>query len=212
MVYVTSSDFKRRENEAYLRVATLADGERVADLFSFRLVAASIKEVLEVDLEAMVTAEVRDAYEQLRIPCLVEHAGLLFSEHLDASYPGGLTKPMWNALGAGFIEETQSAGRAAIARAVVAYCDGMSIRTYIGETAGRIADAPRGARDFYWDTIFVPEVGGKPGTLTYAEITDDPGMGLDFKMNGLSQSARAMTSFLEDLRDSGPPDLWPDAI
>lgn len=211
VVYVTSSEFKRAENDSFVRHAELPDGTPVADLFSFRIWPVPIKEVLEVDLKAMVIAEVADAYSQLRIPCIVEHAGLVFEDHRDVSYPGGLTKPMWNALGDSFVSETQSSGRRAIARAVVAYCDGVAVHTFVGETTGTIADQPRGDREFYWDTVFVPDIDGAPGEHTYAEIVDNPDLGLAFKMNGLSQSARAMVAFLEYRRANPPAQLWPDA-
>jgi XTP/dITP diphosphohydrolase len=114
---------------------------------------------------------------------------------------------MWDALGEGFIEETQSAGRSAVARAVVAYCDGMTIKTFVGETSGRIADRPRGSRKFYWDTVFVPDdPSGKANDKTYAEIVDE--LGLEYKVLKLSQSTRAMTKFLDFLYRSRVPDLW----
>lgn len=118
---------------------------------------------------------------------------------------------MWNALGESFVSETQSSGRRAIARAVIAYCDGLTVRTFLGETLGTIAEHPRGGREFYWDTVFIPDVDGAPGTKTYAEIVDDANLGLSFKMNGLSQSARAMTAFLDFRRIHPPAELWPDA-
>jgi len=64
---------------------------------------------------------------------------------------------MWNALGEKFLDETQSRGRKAIARAVIAYCDGQRVLTFVGDRPGTIANSPRGSRAFYWDTVFVPE-------------------------------------------------------
>ena len=209
VVYVTSSSFKKEENKAFTESCTLNDGTAVSDLFEFEFRNVSILEVLEVDLRVMVQAEVTKAYSQLKVPCIVEHAGLIFSDYIDRSYPGGLTKPMWNALGDQFIHETNSAGRKAIARAVVAYCDGMSVHTFVGETTGTLADAPRGGRKFYWDTAFIPDdptdqVSGK----TYAEIVEDPSFGLKYKMQYLSQSSRAMIEFLEFLRKHPTNALW----
>src|SRR5258705_7490581 len=157
IVYVTSSRFKKEENEAFLRECVLSNGRRVDDVFDFDIRPVPIQEILNVDLSVMVSAEVVSAYSQLKVPCIVEHAGLIFSEYADRSYPGGLTKPMWDTLRDGFVEETRFAGRRAIARAVVAYCDGKQIKTFIGERVGTIADRPRGIRDFYWDTAFIPE-------------------------------------------------------
>jgi XTP/dITP diphosphohydrolase len=157
----------------------------------------------------MVQAEVTNAYSQIRVPCIVEHAGLIFEEYRALSYPGGLTKPMWNALGDAFIEETQSAGRKAIARAVVAYCDGKSVTTFIGETRGTLASKPRGRRKFYWDTIFqANDPTGKASGKTYAEIVEDPYLGLEYKVLNLSQSTQAMLKFLEHVRRLGRPELW----
>jgi len=207
VVYVTNSPFKIKENEIFVANCKFPDGSLVRDLFEFDFRQVPIKEVLEVDLNAMVMAEVTKAYSEIRVPCIVEHAGLIFEGHEE--YPGGLTKPMWNALNDRFIQETQSAGRRAKAKAVVAYCDGKSVQTFEGETWGSIADTPRGSRKFYWDTVFIPDdPTGKSGNKTYAEIVDDPALGLIYKMVELSQSSRAMLRFLEYRKQVGP-DLWP---
>jgi inosine/xanthosine triphosphate pyrophosphatase family protein len=157
----------------------------------------------------MVFEEVISAYSQLKIPCIVEHAGLIFSEYADKSYPGGLTKPMWDTLQDRFVDETKSAGRSAIARAVVAYCDGKQVKTFVGERAGTIADRPRGSREFYWDTVFIPEdPSGRCNNLTYAEIVERADLGLAYKIRELSQSSTAIKSFLEYCLKAGEPELW----
>ena len=209
VVYVTKSKFKKEENEAFLREAKLKNGMRVDELFEFDIRPLTIQEILNVDLAVMVSAEVISAYSQLKVPCIVEHAGLIFTDYADRSYPGGLTKPMWDTLKDRFVQETKSAGRSAIARAVVAYCDGMQVRTFVGERAGRIADFPRGRRDFYWDTVFVPDDdSGLSRGLTYAEIVESEDLGLAYKMRELSQSSMAMNDFLEYRLRAGDPDLW----
>lgn len=208
IVYVTSSAHKREENAELLRSASLTDGTPVGDIFEFDIRGAQIKELLEIDIVAMVCAEVVEAYCQLKLPCVVEHAGLVFEDFQAALYPGGLTKPMWNALGDKFVTETHSANRRAIARAVVAYCDGQEVRTFVGEMRGHIAASPKGSRAFYWDTVFVPdEPSGASGTKTYAEIVEDPALGLKHKVS-ISQSTKAMLGFLEYRRKSGTPSLW----
>lgn len=207
--YVTSSKAKQEENLIFQRLCTLKDGTPVNQLFSFDIRAVAVKEVLEIDLQVMVQAEVTSAYSQLKVPCIVEHAGIIFLEYKDRSYPGGLTKPMWNALGSKFVAETGSSGRRAIARAVVAYCDGKAVSTFVGETAGTIADAPRGTRDFYWDTIFIPDdPSGRAANKTYAEIVADPALGLEYKVTQLSQSTKAMLALLEHLRTKSS-NFWP---
>lgn len=209
IVYVTSSDFKREENKIFFDKCTMRDGIPVKDLFQFHLKSLSIKEILEVSLEVMVQEEVVKAYSQLKVPCIVEHAGLVFEQYQKESYPGGLTKPMWDTLKDHFLDETKSRGRRAVARAVVAYCDGTTVRTFPGETWGTLADHPRGSRAFYWDTVFIPDdATGKAAGKTYAEIVDDASLGLEYKIVQLSQSSRAMLLFLEHLRSVGQPKLW----
>ncbi len=209
IVYVTKSDFKKEESEAFIQNCKLSDGRRVEDLFEFDIRPVPIQEILNVNISAMVSAEVVSAYTQLKVPCIVEHAGLIFGEYVDRSYPGGLTKPMWDTLRDRFIEETRSAGRKAMARAVVAYCDGKQVSTFVGERAGEISHEPRGSRKFYWDTVFVPEdPSGRSGGRTYAEIAECKDLGLAYKMRELSQSSMAMRSFLEYRLRVGEPELW----
>jgi non-canonical purine NTP pyrophosphatase (RdgB/HAM1 family) len=209
VVYVTSSKFKRDENQAFVEYCTLDDAP-VKDQVEFVFRDNRIQEELEANLEVMVCAEVRRAYAKVRVPCIVEHAGLVFEEYATSWYPGGLTKPMWDILKARFVQETNSADRRALARAVVAYCDGKAVRTFVGETRGRIAKRPRGRREFYWDTVFIPDdpETGKKGRRTYAEICEDPKLGLPHKMKSLSQSAKAMLKFLQFLKQHPHPDLW----
>lgn len=209
IVYVTSSPFKSKENEVFLDNCLLTDGTPVRDKFEFEIRSVPIKEILEVRIETMVMEEVTKAYSEIKVPCIVEHAGLIFDGY--DSYPGGLTKPMWNALTDRFIQETHSAKRPVTARAVVAYCDGKAVTTFVGETKGTIAESPRGKREFYWDTVFIPnDPSGKAKDKTYAEIVDDPALGLKYKMVNLSQSTKAMLRFL-DFRKTHLPDLWPRA-
>ena len=208
VVYVTSSHFKAEENRIFQENCDL-EGTPIRDLFEFNIRAVPIVELLEVDLCVMVQAEVTKAYSQLKVPCIVEHAGLIFEDYLAASYPGGLTKPMWNTLGDKFLEETHSKGSRAVARSVIAYCDGMSVHTFVGETEGTLADAPRGQRKFYWDTVFIPDdPTGNVKDMTYAEIVENPSFGLKYKMVNLSQSSRAMLKFLKYLKENGTSSLW----
>jgi inosine/xanthosine triphosphate pyrophosphatase family protein len=206
IIYVTSNEFKKQENEIFRKRDTIA-GSLISDIVDFEIREIPVPELLEIKIEAMVQAEATAAYHNVRVPCVVEHAGLVFKDLRDASYPGGLTKPMWNSLKDRFIEETNSAGRAAIARAVVAYCDGISVHTFVGETEGRIADRPRGSRDFYWDTVFVPDDAATHG-LTYAEIVEHPDFGLEYKVLKLSQSTKAMRRFVEYLHINPLPSFW----
>jgi len=201
--YVTSSDFKREENSVFVDYCELTDKSRVKNHFKFNLYKLNIPERLEVDIEKMVIHEVREAYNILKIPCIVEHAGLIFEKYNSRNYPGGLTKPLWNTLGDDFLTETNSKGLNVIAKAVVAYCNGKEVFTFTGETPGTLSDAPKGDRKFYWDTIFIPD---SKLNLTYAEIVEQKG--LDYKLKHYSQSAKAMIKFLEYIKSRPMDEFW----
>lgn len=208
LVYVTASQYKQEENMEFMRSCHLDDGTPVSDIASFEFAEKPVLQILEVDIAKMVEAGVIKAYTQIRVPCIVEYAGVIFEKYRADFYPGGLTKAMWNALGNGFLTETHSAGERAVARAVIGFCDGKSVYTFVGETEGTLANAPRGDREFYWDTVFMPDDNGRTGTQTYSEIVADPTKGLPYKMERLSQSGKAMRKLLEFLRKQGPVGLW----
>jgi inosine/xanthosine triphosphate pyrophosphatase family protein len=141
----------------------------------------------------MVRFKVGSAYRSVRAPCIVEHAGLILEGYETKSFPGGLTQPMWDALeAAGFVASCSPLSTRAIARAVIGYCDGMGIKTFVGETKGSLAATPRGSRAFYWDTIFCPD---GFDNRTYAEIVGDDRSGLIRKLE-VSQSIKALQKFM----------------
>jgi len=72
-----------------------------------------------------------------------------------------------------------------------------------------LAELPRGSREFYWDTVFIPEdPSGISAGKTYAEIVQDDNLGLPYKVKYLSQSTKAMLAFLEYLRGAEVNRLW----
>ncbi len=210
IVYVTSSEYKKEEGNLLLSHCMFEDGTLIGRVFEFDYRGINIPERLEIDIKTMVSYEVKSAYEVVRVPCIVEHAGLIFENLSGKNYPGGLTKPTWDALGAErFIQETQSTDRRAIARSVVAYCDGLGVRTFVGETQGVISNEPRGSRQFYWDVVFIPnDPANGVNTKTYAEIVEDPNLGLTYKVKHLSQSAKALLQFLQHRRKVGCSPLF----
>jgi XTP/dITP diphosphohydrolase len=209
VVYATRSEFKRQEIAVVLSSGEFTDKDyvvrKIGDRFDVKFSNISTDEPLEIDLEAMVHHKAISAYRALLMPCIVEHAGIILKRHLDKGFPGGLTQPMWDSLGGeNFLQRTGAAGEAAIARAVIGYCDGMKVTTFVGETEGVVADKPRGSRNFYWDTVFCPtEFGGR----TYAEISGDPSRGVAEKMK-VSQSFKAFRAFLEQRARVGQAELF----
>jgi len=194
--YATRNSFKTEELKIISDDVDYVDASgashRIGSFIEFRISDIPTDEPLEIDLVTMVHHKVKSAYRSLLAPCIVEHAGLVLDSHLSAGFPGGLTQPMWDSLSVeDFLARTGAAGEKATARSVVGYCDGMRIKTFVGETTGTLASEARGSRAFYWDVIFCPDgAGGK----TYAELVDDGANGIREKLQ-LSQSTKALTKF-----------------
>jgi XTP/dITP diphosphohydrolase len=209
IVFATRSEFKRQEIRVVLETGEFTDSDnkirKIGDRFGIEFSDVATDEPLEIDLATMVKHKAVSAYRGLLMPCIVEHAGLILVEHQESGFPGGLTQPMWDALGGeGFLRRTQGAGERAIARAVFGYCDGMDVYTFVGETSGTIAREPRGGRKFYWDTVFCPD---EFGDKTYAEISENPKLGIKMKMT-VSQSFKALRKFLELRARRGEAELF----
>src|SRR4051794_4910504 len=115
VLYCSSSPFKKQEWEAIKSHFSLPDAEGVPtplyQLFDLQFQGASLREPLLCDLRAVVREKAISAYEAVRVPCIVEHAGLIFDHLSTHNYPGGLTQPMWDALAAeGFVRMKGVAG------------------------------------------------------------------------------------------------------
>jgi inosine/xanthosine triphosphate pyrophosphatase family protein len=185
VVYCSWSTYKQEEWDHAKRVAQ-EDGSKLEDVLEFEFRKVQTREPLLCSLTEMVRAKALSAYQEVRVPCVVEHGGLILRGYESKDYPGGLTQPMWDALGPEqFLKACRALSTDAVARAVVGYCDGAKIATFIGDTRGSLSERPKGLRQFYWDTVFCPE--GFSGK-TYAEIADDD---LSEKLR-VSQSIKAV--------------------
>lgn len=206
IAYCSWSNYKKEE-WALARGTIELDGtgKKLGELFDVRFRKVATTEPLLCDLEAMVKFKVESAYRQIQVPCIVEHAGLVLEGFENRSFPGGLTQPMWDSLTpAQFVATCSTLSNRAVARAVVGYCDGLNVYTFLGETRGTLSSSPRGTREFYWDTVFCPDgFGGR----TYAEIVRDDLSGLGEKL-GVSQSIRALKAFMLH-RLAAEPSLFP---
>jgi inosine/xanthosine triphosphate pyrophosphatase family protein len=207
VIYCSWSPFKKEE-WSHIKGSfelTEAPGSPLGKLFDLEFRNVPTTEPLLCDLEKMVRFKVESAYRAVRVPCIVEHAGLVLEGYEDKSFPGGLTQPMWDALDANqFIAACAPLSTRATARAIIGYCDGMNITTFVGETKGHLSDKPRGSRAFYWDTVFCPDGFGKQ---TYAEIVGDDRSGLIRKLE-VSQSVKALKKFMA-FRLKNEPSLFP---
>ncbi len=197
LVYCSWSKWKMEE-WGVARHFDYEPGITIDSLIEFEFREVKTKEPLLRSLEEMVREKAISAYKATLVPCVVEHAGLVLDGYEEASYPGGLTQPMWDALGAEkFVASCSVLSQQAVARAVIGYCDGAELRTFVGETHGTLRASPAGTRDFYWDPIFCPDgFGGK----TYAEIADRD---LAEKLS-VSQSIKAVRKLVDYCKDRSP--------
>ena len=125
IVYVTSNPHKQEENRVFVEHCT--SGRRNADSRGLGRVRVSREaqklQILETDiLKDGFPKSVAKAYSQIRVPCIVEYAGLLFDKYLPKTYPRRADpKAMWNTLEGNFASETNSANLRATAQAVIGY-------------------------------------------------------------------------------------------
>ncbi|HLZ15236.1 MAG TPA: non-canonical purine NTP pyrophosphatase [Candidatus Saccharimonadales bacterium] len=128
-----------------------------------------LDEIQSLDPHVVVEHKVRQAYELLHTPVIVEDAGLIFTAM--GQLPGTFVK--W------FIEEIGYEGllrlahslpsREAIGRVCYGLFDGRAVHFFDGEMHGSIADETRGTGGFGFDPIFVND----GFTKTRAEMTED---------------------------------------
>ena len=146
-----------------------------------------IQEVMDIDLEVIVSNKILQAYSKLHRPCVVEHGGLC----IDAlnGLPGGLSKVIWDTVNGEICRWVPADNRKAVAKSIVGYCDGQERHLFIGETRGIISDSKRGKREFQWDPIFIPKSCDK----TYAEL------GFPDKMK-YSQAAKAWRKLITHIK------------
>lgn len=115
-----------------------------------------LDELQSLDLYEIVEHKVRQAYDIVKAPVLVEDQSLEFSSL--GRLPGTFIKF--------FVDEVpfdricamlDGMERTAIARCVFGYYDGTDLKFFEGSLKGLIADSPRGTNGFGWDSIFIPE-------------------------------------------------------
>jgi non-canonical purine NTP pyrophosphatase (RdgB/HAM1 family) len=130
-----------------------------------------LDEIQSLDPHEVAEHKVRQAYEILKVPTLVEDVSLTFEAM--GRLPGTYIK--W------FIEELGVDGlckladglehRKANARVLYALYDGSEVHYFENVVKGEIAPEPRGAHGFGWDPVFIPE--GLDRTYAEIEVGED---------------------------------------
>lgn len=154
-------------------VTFITGNQNKADYFS-RQMGMDIKhqkvdldELQSTDLHVIVEHKLKQAYDAVGGPVLVEDVGLAFN--VLGNLPGPYIK--WFVEGAG--EEACCRildgfdDRSAVIRCTFGYYDGNQIKFFDSESRGTISDHPRGSNGFGFDTFFMNE----GYDITRAEMT-----------------------------------------
>jgi len=130
-----------------------------------------LDEIQSLDPYEVIEHKVKQAYELLQRPVLVEDTSLFFNA-LDG-LPGPFVKFFVTAKDGQNIMCRMLDGfsdRSAYASAIYAYYDGNELHTFAGRLDGTIATSPRGGGGYGWDGVFEP---AGYGGLTRAELTPE---------------------------------------
>lgn len=114
-----------------------------------------LDEIQSLDLHAIVEHKVRQAYDALKEPVLVEDGSLEFMAL------GRLPGPFIRFFNEEVPMETMcrildGMDRRAVARSIFGYFDGADVQYFDGKLEGTIAEHPAGEHGWHWDKIFIP--------------------------------------------------------
>jgi non-canonical purine NTP pyrophosphatase (RdgB/HAM1 family) len=140
-----------------------------------------LDELQSLDLHKITEHKVRQAFELIKEPVLIEDVGVRFAAW--GKLPGPLIRWFVDEMGlekiCRLLDTTET--RTATAMITFAYYDGINIKFFDGEIIGEIAPEPRG-KDFGWNPIFIPD----GSELTYAQMDEQ---------NKLAKGLRTSTVF-----------------
>lgn len=154
----------------------------------------NLDEIQSPDPLVVVEHKVKQAYDILKKPVLVEDTSLSFNAL--NGLPGTFVK---------FFVESENGlenmcrmldglkDRSAYASAVYAYYDGTDLKVFSGRLDGTIAESPRGNGGYGWDKIFEPD--GYNG-LTRAELSPE----LDRESYDKIRDTASLRLFLQNIK------------
>lgn len=136
--------------------------------FPVRHHKVALDELQSLDLREIVEHKVKQAYDAVGSPVLVEDVALEFSAL--GRFPGAFIKFLVDEVPFDTIcRMLDGLDRTAVARCVFGYYDGAEVKLFEGSLNGAIADQPAGENGFGWDKIFIPE----GYAVTRAELSED---------------------------------------
>lgn len=150
---VTGNKFKAEETKRILNIPL-----EIKDI--------DLDEIQEIDVEKVALHKLRQAYEVIGGPVLIDDVSFEMSAW--NSFPGPLIKWILKAGGPELLLKMLKSedNRGATARLVIGYKDENIEKIFIGEVAGNVGLEVKGENGFGWDKVFIPEGFDK----TYAEM------------------------------------------
>jgi len=142
----------------------------LAELIGFPIehTKVDLDEIQSLDLHEVVRHKLRQAFEKVQHPVLVEDVALEFNAL--GKLPGTFIKWFQEAL---THEELcrllDGKDRSAVARCVFGHYDGKNDTYFEGSMNGTISNKPSGVGGYGWDPIFIPE----GYTVTRAELSPE---------------------------------------
>lgn len=136
--------------------------------FPVQHVKVDLDEIQSLDLKQIVEHKVKQAYERVQGPVIVEDVALEFAAF--GKLPGPFIKF--------FVDEIpfetmcsmlNGQTRQATARCVFGYYDGTELQLFEGKLDGQIAEHPAGEGGYGWDKIFIPT----GYSVTRAEMSEE---------------------------------------
>jgi XTP/dITP diphosphohydrolase len=124
-----------------------------------------LDEIQSTDVSEVTLHKVKQAYELLKKPVIVEDTGLYIDDI--NGFPGALIKFYMRDVGCAGICAYHQLSQAR-AETVIGYHNGETVQLFKGCIKGKISTRPIGSNGFGWDCIFIPEKQHK----TFAEMTD----------------------------------------
>ena len=178
LYFVTSNEGKIKEAEMILGIP-------------IKPIRADLEEIQSLELEEIVKAKARKAFELIQKPLFVDDVGF----YIEAwnGFPGPFIKHLCDAVGnEGLLKMMKNEiNRKIIVKAAIGFHNGKEVITFIGEVKGTLAGESRGQGGWGWDPIFIPSHTDK----TYAELTVE-------EKNAVSHRREALEIFKKYLQQA----------
>lgn len=115
-----------------------------------------LNEIQSLDLREIVEHKVRQAYEAIKKPVLVEDTSLRFEALGNLPWPfiKFFLQELWHEWICRLLDHRS---REAIAQSMFGYFDGTRVEVFVGKLRWTIAEKPGFDNGFGWDRIFEPE-------------------------------------------------------